>query len=143
MLEIHLHQVAEIHQQINPSPWSLEQWKTCYQTTHYQNWVVSREGKILAYACYLSAGPQVELLNIGVAQNSQGQGLGEAILGSSLLMLPEDAEACFLEVRRSNIPAINLYKKLGYCQIAERKNYYRHQCGVVEDALIFRKTLAS
>ena len=42
-----------------------------------------------------------------------------------------------LEVRRSNLPAINLYKSKNYKQISERKNYY----GGVEDALIFKKDL--
>ena len=42
----------------------------------------------------------------------------------------------FLEVRRSNLPAINLYKSNGYQKISERKNYYGN-----EDALIFKKDL--
>ncbi len=43
----------------------------------------------------------------------------------------------FLEVRRSNLPAVNLYKSNGYQKISERKNYY----GGKEDALIFKKDL--
>ena len=43
----------------------------------------------------------------------------------------------FLEVRRSNQSAINLYKKCGYQKISERKNYY----GGVEDALVYKKDL--
>lgn len=43
----------------------------------------------------------------------------------------------FLEVRKSNFKAINLYEKLGFKKIDERKNYYNN----VEDALIYKKVI--
>lgn len=143
MRAAHLPQIAEIHQQINPSPWTLEQWQTCCENPLYLNWVVEEQEQeqMVAFACYICAGSEAELLNIGVTQSRQGKGLGEDLLRSSLLLLPATAEHCFLEVRRSNIPAINLYKKLKFESVAERKDYYRHGSGLIEDALIFRKTL--
>lgn len=147
MRAAHLEQIAEIHQQINPSPWSVEQWQTCCENPLYLNWILEEQEQeqeqkqIVAFACYICAGPEAELLNIGVTQSQQGKGLGEDLLRSSLLLLPDTAEHCFLEVRRSNIPAINLYQKLHFESVAERKDYYRHSSGLIEDALIFRKTL--
>ncbi len=146
MREVHLSQIAEMHRQINPSPWSLDQWNTCCEAPLYSNWILEDKDldvgeQVVGFSCSICSGPEAELLNIGVAQGKQGKGLGEGLLRSSLLLLPETAEHCFLEVRRSNIPAINLYEKLGFESIAERKDYYRHSSGVVEDALIFRKTL--
>ena len=41
-----------------------------------------------------------------------------------------------LEVRASNLAAINLYEKLGFVQVGKRPNYYRNP---KEDALILRK----
>ena len=137
----HLTQIAEIHHQINPSPWNLEQWQTCCGNPLYLNWVLEEQEQIIAFASYICAGPEAELLNIGVTQSQQGKGLGEGLLRSSLLLLPESAEHCFLEVRRSNLPAINLYQKLQFESLAERKGYYRHSSGLIEDALIYRKTL--
>ena len=40
----------------------------------------------------------------------------------------------FLEVRKSNLPAINLYEKFKFTQISIRKNYYADN---KEDALIY------
>ena len=137
----HLAEISHIHQDIDPSPWSLQQWTSCCGNPLYQNWVVLQSDSVIAFACYISSGEELELLNIGVERSWQGQGIGEAMLKSSFLLLPESAEQCFLEVRRSNIPAISLYKKLGFEQISERKDYYRHSSGVIEDALIFRKSL--
>ena len=44
-------------------------------------------------------------------------------------------QSIFLEVRQSNSPAIALYEKCGFKQIAKRKNYYQHP---VEDAWIYQ-----
>lgn len=43
-------------------------------------------------------------------------------------------ESIFLEVRKSNIAAINLYEKFNFVNISTRKNYYKDTC---EDALIY------
>ena len=141
----HIGQVSEIHQHINPSPWNLAQWQSCFENKAYQNWVIvesdAQSQRVVAFACYLVMDVEAELLNIGVAEQNQGKGMGEALLKSSLILLPELTEQCFLEVRRSNLPAINLYQKLEFKQLSVRKNYYRHKSGVVEDALIYCKAL--
>jgi len=140
----HLPQVAVVHQSINPSPWSVEQWQSCCEQPLYQNWVVlniEQDSEVVAFASLISTGEDSELLNIGVSQLFQGLGVGEDFLEACLELLPDNTQQCFLEVRRSNIPAINLYKKLLFEQVAERKDYYRLNNGLVEDALVFRKTL--
>ena len=145
----HLQQVVDIHRHINPSPWSVEQWQTCCAQPSYQNWIALESNqssdqiseRVIAFASLICPGSDIELLNIGVAQEFQGQGVGQDLLSSCLELAPDSAEHCFLEVRRSNIPAINLYEKLEFEQIAERKNYYRLANGLIEDALVFRKTL--
>lgn len=141
MRDRHLSQIADIHEQINPSPWSIEQWQACCDNALYINWVVEDAEQIVAFASYIYSGPEAELLNIGVKQNQQGKGFGEGLLRASLLLLPEGTKHCFLEVRRSNLPAIALYQKLGFEPVAERKDYYRHRSGLIEDALVFRKSL--
>ena len=45
------------------------------------------------------------------------------------------AESIFLEVRQSNVPALSLYKKLGFEELGIRKNFYEHP---VEDAIIMK-----
>lgn len=41
---------------------------------------------------------------------------------------------CFLEVRNSNISALNLYKKLNFKEVGIRKNYYSNN----EDAILMK-----
>ena len=141
----HLPQVADIHKQINPSAWTVEQWQICCEQPYYQNWVVSDETGsteiVRGFACFICPSEDVELLNIGVSQEFQGRGLGEDLLRACLELVPDGSAYCFLEVRRSNIPAINLYQKLLFEQVSERKDYYRLASGITEDALVFRKKL--
>ena len=49
----------------------------------------------------------------------------------------KQTESIFLEVRTSNIPAINLYTKLNYNKISTRTKYYDN----LEDANIMKKDL--
>ena len=46
----------------------------------------------------------------------------------------KNIEKIFLEVRSSNLPAINLYEKFNFIKISTRKNYYTD---TNEDALIY------
>ena len=49
-----------------------------------------------------------------------------------------EVEILYLEVRKSNILAIGLYKKLGFEEIGLRRAYYSHP---IEDALIMQLTI--
>ncbi|GIV63564.1 MAG: hypothetical protein KatS3mg045_0903 [Bellilinea sp.] len=62
------------------------------------------------------------------------QGIGRRLLAESLLEVYEmGVRQCYLEVRRSNLAAQNLYKKFGFKVTAVRNGYYRDNG---EDALI-------
>jgi ribosomal-protein-alanine N-acetyltransferase len=49
------------------------------------------------------------------------------------------AESIYLEVRRSNQPARNLYEKWGFHQVGVRSGYYHNPS---EDAILYKKNLA-
>ena len=72
-----------------------------------------------------------EVLSVATRANARREGIAEALLR----YLIEPGTVYFLEVRLSNIPAINLYKKLGFTQIGERPNYYLEP---LESALVMR-----
>lgn len=50
------------------------------------------------------------------------------------------AKKIMLEVRESNTPALNLYKKLGFKILCKRKNYYKTRL-LKEDAFVMEKNL--
>ncbi|MEM1440679.1 MAG: GNAT family N-acetyltransferase, partial [Pseudomonadota bacterium] len=47
----------------------------------------------------------------------------------------------FLEVRPSNLAAINMYKGIGFATIGRRRDYYRAADNRREDALVLALTL--
>lgn len=66
------------------------------------------------------------------------QGIASTLLNTLEKHLQEkQIESIFLEVRTSNIPAINLYTKLKYNKISTRAKYYDN----LEDANIMKKDL--
>ena len=79
------------------------------------------------------------ITNVAVIPEKRGQGIAKKLLSELFLKLSENAgEIVRLEVRRSNENAKGLYKKMGFSEIAVRKNYYADPR---EDALIYEKNL--
>lgn len=64
-----------------------------------------------------------EVLNLVVAKQFRRQGIARKLLSEALANAPGD---WFLEVRRSNVAAIELYKSMGFTIAGERPEYY-HQ----------------
>jgi ribosomal-protein-alanine N-acetyltransferase len=81
---------------------------------------------------------EVEVIDIRVAHTHRRQGLGERLLQESLAAL--SARSVFLEVRRTNSPAVAMYEKIGFLKVGSRHNYYQVLSGR-EDAVIMRLEL--
>lgn len=74
------------------------------------------------------------ITNIAIHPQYRGMGIGNRIVQSLIeLCSIEDITSMTLEVRASNIAAINLYKKFGFITEGIRKHYYSNNN---EDALI-------
>ncbi|UJR81970.1 ribosomal protein S18-alanine N-acetyltransferase [Sandaracinus amylolyticus] len=96
-------------------------------------------GPIRAYAVWWLVAGEQSLLTVSTAPDARRQGLARALLRE---MLDEGrahgADACFLEVRPSNAPAIALYRSLGFEPFDVRPRYYDDG----EDAWILRAPVA-
>ncbi len=91
-------------------------------------------------AGYISAkyiAGETDINNVAVEENFRKRGVASALL-TKLTDASEKLDCDFitLEVRDSNDPAINLYKKFGFTLAGVRKNYYTLP---TEDALILTK----
>ncbi|HLT84050.1 MAG TPA: ribosomal protein S18-alanine N-acetyltransferase [Phototrophicaceae bacterium] len=97
-----------------------------------------RDGKLVGYAG-IALGDDAEVMTIGVAAESRGQGVGAQLLADLL----EQARAArsrhvFLEVRAGNDVAQRLYRRAGFEPIGTRPRYYGD-----EDAVVMRLRLRS
>jgi len=85
---------------------------------------------------------EAEILSVAVARTSQGRGLGRCLLELHLRRLAGlGARAVFLEVDEHNKPAIKLYGRAGFQEVARRPNYYPLSGGRSATALVLRRDL--
>ena len=85
------------------------------------------------------AGGESELLTLGIIPAARRRGAASALLRAGLEEAGRrGAAVMFLEVGSRNFPAIALYKRHGFAQVATRKSYYAGSGGTPEDALVFR-----
>ena len=121
-------------------PWTKRIFVDCLRAG-YQCWVLANKQRIIAHGVMSVAIGECHLLTLCVHPDFQRRGYGRKLF--KLLLdraSKQDAEICFLEVRRSNAGAIDLYRSMGFAQIGERKNYYPAK-GKREDALIMSRDL--
>lgn len=98
--------------------------------------------KVIGYAGTWLIVDEAHVMNIALAYQYQGQGLGELLLLHALdSMRALGAVTCTLEVRTSNVRAQSLYRQLGFHVAGRRRHYYADND---EDALIMTtETLAT
>ncbi len=89
---------------------------------------------LLGMGCFWSILEEAHITILAVHPQYQRQGMGQALL-FSLLKTAHDRglERATLEVRASNLSAINLYQKFGFKTAGRRRRYYQDND---EDALI-------
>ena len=81
-------------------------------------------GKVMGYFFAHIFKDEVHILNIAIDVPFQHQGLGKQLLDKIMKKYLKEADV-FLEVKRTNFPAINLYLAFGFEEIDIRRGYYR------------------
>lgn len=103
---------------------------------------VARDGEhgvMLGYVVQMAVIDEVHLLTIAVRGDVQGRGLGFALLRFAVRRARQmGMDSMLLEVRVSNLRALTLYRRFGFVQIGQRRNYYQAGDQLREDALILR-----
>lgn len=108
------------------------------KTPYVFGYLLLDDNQPIGYSLISVAGPEGDLLTIGVIPEVRGKGLGQKLLEKTMHLAHEKGiETIFLEVRPSNASAIALYKKMGGSQVGLRRNYYMDETtGKCEDALV-------
>ncbi len=141
MKEEDLEKVMEIERRSFVSPWSEglfreELWR------EFSNPLVAVDpdtGETVGYIVFWVIHDECHILNIAVDPSRRREGIGEKLMKACEEVSREGgASYLYLEVRESNLPAINLYRKLGYRFFGLRKGYYTD---TKEDAWVMVKIL--
>lgn len=127
--------VHEIEKQSFAIPWSRDAFIREVTENRCARYLVAREdGVPVAYAGMWLVLDEAHVTNIAVREDRRGEGLGERV-ARALMQLAADTGVRYmtLEVRRGNLVAQGLYKKLGFVEVGFRKRYYADNN---EDALV-------
>lgn len=134
----HLASVAELERLCFSEPWSKNSLELLLRDGGV-GFVAVEDGETLAYGGMTFVLDEGQITNIATHPSARRRGCARAIL----LSLCEYArkrglEQIFLEVRQSNLAALNLYSQLGFEAVGERKGFYR---APVENAVIMKINL--
>lgn len=104
----------------------------------FANILVAISGdEVVGFIDYLITFNSATIVQIAVKKEFRRQGIGELLVQSmfneiknfnsslNTETIDDYIESLTLEVRENNIPAINLYKKVGFKDITIKKNYYK------------------
>ena len=134
MLQKYIDQVMNIETICFSMPWSkasLENELT-NELAYYQ--VAEVSGEIAAYMGMWKIIDECHITNVAVLPEYRNKGIAGMLI-NKMIEICKSSEISYmtLEVRISNEPAINLYKKFGFYAVGKRPNYYVKP---LEDALI-------
>ena len=106
-------------------PWSMEMIsEEIAEDPSRITWIMEL-GELMIGYCMVRFGPgEVHLINMAVVTSFHRLGLGKRMLDHFLDQIPAKSSV-FLEVKRGNFPAINLYLGAGFEEVAIREAYYR------------------
>lgn len=137
MTQAYTKQVAELEISCFSMPWS-ENAIIGELTNPLSLWLVAVDNKTVAgYVGSQSVMGEADMMNIAVNPDYRRKGIARSLIVALIDMLnANDVHSLTLEVRASNLPAIELYEKLGFAHVGRRPGYYT---APKEDALILRK----
>ncbi|NLY87122.1 MAG: ribosomal protein S18-alanine N-acetyltransferase [Clostridiales bacterium] len=132
--------ISRLEVESSNTPWSAK--ALTYDVTQNEKAyviVADKAGDKVGYAdAWIFAG-EAQINNIAVLDEYRGQGIGDALLTHLLEFCKErTCRIVTLEVRKSNEPAISMYKKHGFEIVGTRREYYRDN---KEDALLMNKEI--
>ena len=97
------------------------------------------EQEVAGYIGIIDICGECNVTNVAVGEKYRKQGVATALIKKAIEdAINSSSDYITLEVRKLNTPALNLYTKLGFITVGERKNFYSHP---TEDAILMTKNL--
>lgn len=132
-------QIIEIEKRCFSLPWSRDAFANELKNdlAYYQ--CAELGGKIVGYMGMWKVIDECHITNVAVLPEYRQQNIASMLIEKMVdICVCSEIVAMTLEVRESNIPAINLYKKFGFVSAGKRPRYYQMP---LEDAIIMWKKI--
>ncbi len=121
-----IEQIINLGREINPK--FAELFKIDSLPELEEIFVYKDNNQVLGFLHILVGIEKTEILNLIVKEENRNQGIASILLDYILSTNDKDI---ILEVRESNLPAINFYKKFNFLEISARKDYYEDEDGII------------
>lgn len=120
-----LSQIAKIEETCFAHPWSYDSLKAELYKDDAYFFAAVIEGKAVGYIGMNTVLDEGYIANVAVLPEYRERGIGQRLI-SYIILTAEENNLSFvtLEVRKSNEKAISLYRKNGFKEVGERKNFY-------------------
>lgn len=117
------------------SPWTVEQFRQSLASDRALFLTAQRTaGELVGLLIASKTLIEADIYLVAVVKEHQQKGIAQQLFKKLIEQAQErKLEKIFLEVRASNNPAYQLYRKLGFQEIGRRKNYYSQP---TEDAIM-------
>lgn len=136
-----LPRIIEIERLAFSTPWSLKSFEREMTLPFSRISVATLEGKItVGFLCRWLVADECHILNVAVHPDYRRQGIGIQLMRAAIQEARDKQATCVtLEVRRSNVGARRLYRKLNF----EERRLRRHYYGPGEDAIVMELDIGS
>ena len=125
MTSAHIEEIARLEKECFSSPWSEDGLKSELDNSFARFFVALSDGRIAGYIGSHNVLGEVYITNVAVFPEFRRNGVGMTLVDFLVNeMNAEEAEFVTLEVRESNIKAIDLYEKCGFEKVGKRKDFY-------------------
>lgn len=131
----HLRTVLRIEQDVYPRPWTMSLFLSEIALRSTRAYLVARVGRdVVGYGGLMLTVDDAHITTLAVDPKWQRHQVATRLLVAlARESIEREARSLTLEVRLSNRPAQELYRKFGFAPVGVRKNYYAE---TGEDALV-------
>ncbi|MCM1335975.1 MAG: ribosomal protein S18-alanine N-acetyltransferase [Bacteroides sp.] len=132
-------EIAAIERACFTEPWSVPSVEAQLKSGSAILTTARDGGRLVGYAVGAGAFDEAELYRLAVLPEARRRGYGAGLLDDFLkACFRRGASRVFLEARSKNTPALSLYQKAGFIEIARRRGYYGDDDAVVMERIFIK-----
>lgn len=104
--------------------WSKNAFEREFQLEYSHKYVLELDGEVIGYFVVWVIHDTANLMNFAIKKGYWGMGYGKILMSFLVESFKDKVSSISLDVRKSNVRAIRLYRSLGFQIVSERPRYY-------------------